>query len=100
MTDTPEHDPALQALLQRRRFEPASAHLAERIIAAAHRRPQIPSLRAWLSDLLALALQPKSAFALAAVLVIGFVIGGALPSAPGDEDNSLQSYFESEGAHL
>lgn len=71
-----------------RRSDPAlpeNPRLADRIVAAAGRRSQGIGIAAKLQDLLA-AVLPQPAFALAAVLTLGIVIGFSLPAQSGGDN--------------
>jgi hypothetical protein len=70
-------DEKLEAMLQARRIESASADLAQRIILKAEALPQIQTttLGQWIQRLFAEFHLPKPAYVLAATLVLGFVVG-------------------------
>lgn len=72
-----------------RRFEPASTNLAERIIAAAKDKPvvRVQGIMDYLQDALEILMpQPKPAYAIAFMLIIGILIGTNLPvqAEPGE----------------
>lgn len=91
---------AIDHRLSRRRFEAHSPDFAERIILQAHRTEQRErkGVMLWLEELL----QPRFAYAFAAMLMMGFVIGTALPAPMATEDTSvtLQSWLHEEGDML
>src|SRR4051812_3277542 len=97
-------DKELETLLRSRYVEPPRAGFAERIIATAgYAQPSpVSGSAAWLEAFFAQFILPRPAFALASVLALGVVIGlAAVPVATGSEENmSIQSYLENDGAVL
>jgi len=94
------HQSAISALMIEQRYfeqllrdhdviEPANPWLADRIINAAASRASRVSVTAWLQEVLTFML-PRPAFAFAAVLAIGIVIGFSLPA----EYNATPAPFE------
>jgi hypothetical protein len=86
-------DKKLEALLARQIIEPPSAGLADRIIAAIYPRPVAEPISATLRRIFAEFL-PRPAYALAAALLLGAVLGfGFTPDASYAQD----SYYEDGG---
>lgn len=81
-----------EAYLWRRKFEPASTNLAERIIASAREKPAIvpAGIMDYVRDILE-TIMPKPAYALAFVLVIGILIGSNLPMQVENEEFAVVS---------
>jgi hypothetical protein len=99
MHNTPE-DP-FDALLRSRAFEPARPDLAERIILTARSLPQQRrlTLHAWIQRLFAEFHVPRPAYALALVLMLGFVLGVSLQGmqvTEGYDPMSIQSFLYAE----
>jgi hypothetical protein len=71
----------LEAMLQSRRFEPASSDLAERIIHKAQHLPQhqMVSLSQWIRELFTDFHLPRPAYVLVSTLIFGFVVGFTIP---------------------
>ena len=71
----------LEAMLQSRRFEPASPDLAERIIRKAQQMPQnqTVSLTQWVRGLFTEFRLPRPAYVLVSTLIFGFVVGFTIP---------------------
>jgi len=94
----------LETLLRNYPVEPPRAGFAERIIAATKYATPSPvsGFGAWLHAALAEFMLPRPAFALASLLALGFVIGlsAPAPTVSGDDDLSLQTYLENDGAVL
>jgi len=89
-----DHD--FDTVLRNRAAPPARAGLADRIIAASRSVPQMRGM----GDVLADYLLPKNVAALAAMLVMGAAIGLSIP-VPGNEDEfSMQTYIDDNGAVL
>ena len=83
----------LEAMLQSRRFEPASPDLAERIIRKAHYIPQnqMISLPQWVRGLFAEFHLPRPAYVLVSTLIFGFVVGFTIPqyTTTADDTDSI-----------
>lgn len=101
MTHDTLNDPALEKWLSLRHFEPASANLAERIVAAAHKRPQkaAVTLYGWLQSLFAEFALPRPAYVLASLLCLAFLAGFEGEISIPDESSmaSLQTFLYDEG---
>ena len=71
----------LEAMLQARRFEPASPDLAKRIVRQAQQIPQnqTVSLTQWVRGLFAEFRLPRPAYVLVSTLIVGFVVGFTVP---------------------
>jgi hypothetical protein len=95
-------DEKLETLLKARRFEAASADLAERIILRAQTLPQNQSLSVmqWLRRIFEEAHLPKPAYVLACTLILGFVLGFSAPpyTTTSDEGNAdqVQSFLSAD----
>ena len=89
----------LEAMLQARRFEPASPDLAERIIRQAQRVPQhqTVALTQWVRGLFAEFRLPRPAYVLVSTLIFGFVVGFTIPqyttTADDTDSISVQSFL-------
>ncbi len=96
-----DDDKYLEALLSKRHIEPASPGFAERIIASARplRRGEAVSIGAWLREALAEFMLPKPAFALAATLMLGMVIGFSVPASHSEHEDAM-NYLKDDGAIL
>jgi hypothetical protein len=83
----------LEALLQSRRFEPASPDLVERIIRKALLLPQhqTVSLSQWVRELFSDFHLPRPAYVLVSTLIFGFVVGFTVPQymTPTDDVDPL-----------
>jgi hypothetical protein len=89
----------LEAMLETRRFEPASPDLAERIIRRARQVPQnqtVP-LTLWVRGLFAEFRLPRPAYVLVSTLIFGFVVGFTIPQYTTTADDtdtiSVQSFL-------
>jgi hypothetical protein len=80
-TTRDQKEQKLEAMLQSRRFEPASPGLAERIISKAQHIPQTQtvSLSQWMKRLFAEFHLPRPAYVIASTLIFGFVVGFTIP---------------------
>ena len=76
-----QREQKLEAMLQARRFEPASPDLAERIVRQAQQMPQnqTVSLTQWVRGLFAEFHLPRPAYVLVSTLIFGFVVGFNTP---------------------
>jgi hypothetical protein len=89
----------LEAMLQSRRFEPASPDLAERIIRQAQQVPQnqTVALTQWVRGLFAEFRLPRPAYVLVGTLIFGFVVGFTIPQYTTTADDtdliSVQSFL-------
>jgi hypothetical protein len=85
-------DDKLDSMLRSRRFEPASADLAQRIILKARGVPQVQNISLWQSvrQLFAEFRLPKPGYVLASALIIGMLVGfsTAPDNSPIPEANS------------
>lgn len=81
--------------LRERRYEPASANLAERIIAMAteERRYADAGIITYLREVIS-AVFPKPAYAVAVILIIGIFIGAHLPMQSSGEEFATSIYEE------
>jgi hypothetical protein len=99
-------DEKLDRMLRSRRYEPASADLAQRIVLKAQALPQnsTVSLWSWIRQLCVEFHLPKPAYVLASALVLGMVIGFSMPQdmSSGAEDNpaSVQNFLSADEALL
>lgn len=100
MSNTWDHkEQKLEAMLQARRFEPASPDLAERIIRQARQVPQNQtiSLTQWVRRLFAEFRLPRPAYVLVSTLLVGFVVGFTIPqyttTADDTDSISVQSFL-------
>jgi len=100
-------DQKLEALLQSRRFEPASPDLAKRIMlkARGRRQHQTVSLTQWVKQVFAEFHLPRPAYVLAGTLIFGAVVGFNAPlgTTPADEADPVyvQSFlYADEGLLL
>lgn len=88
-----------EAMLQARRFEPASPDLAERIVHQARQIPQNQtiSLTQWVRGLFAEFRLPRPAYVLVSTLIFGFVVGFTIPQYTTTADDtdpiSVQSFL-------
>ncbi len=75
------HDKKLEAMLKARRMEPPSSDLAHRIILKSQRIPQRATVSPWqwLQELFSEFHLAKPAYVLAAILILGFIIGFSSP---------------------
>ena len=95
-------DEKLDHLLRSRRFESASADLAQRIIMKARTLPQAPNIPLWDSrrQLFAEFHLPKPGYVLASALMLGVVIGFSTPQdrSPLAEESSasVQSFLAAD----
>jgi hypothetical protein len=96
----------LEAMLEARRFEPASPDLAERII---HQAQQIPqnqtvSLTQWVRGLFAEFRLPRPVYVLVSTLIFGFVVGLTVPQYTTTADDTdlipIQSILYSDESLL
>jgi hypothetical protein len=104
MSDNPEEK--IDNLLRSRRVAPASPDLTRRIILAAQQLPQnrtVP-LWQWIGELFKEFHLPKPAYVLASALVLGMVIGFAVPqnNIEGVEDGGaiMQNFLSADEALL
>lgn len=82
MSNNRDHkEQKLEAMLQSRRFEPASPNLAERIIRKARHLPQnqTVSVTQWMKGLFAEFHLPRPVYVLVSTLLLGFVVGFTTP---------------------
>jgi hypothetical protein len=81
----------LEAMLQSRRFEPASPDLAERIVRKAQHIPQnqTVSLTQWMRGLFAEFRLPRPAYVLACTLIFGAVVGFNAPQTNTADDADI-----------
>lgn len=100
MSNTRDHkEQKLEAMLQARRFEPASPDLAERIIRQARQVPQnqTVSLTQWVERLFAEFRLPRPTYVLVSTLIFGFVVGFTIPqyttTADDTDSISIQSFL-------
>ena len=100
MSNTRDHkEQKLAALLQSRRFEPASPDLAKRIIRQAQQVPQnqTVALTQWVKGVFAEFRLPRPAYVLVSTLIFGFVVGFTIPqytTTADDRDSiSVQSFL-------
>lgn len=95
-------DEKLDHLLRSRRFESASADLAQRIIMKARTLPQAPNIPFWdsMRQLFAEFHLPKPGYVLASALMLGLVIGLSTPQerSPLAEESSasVQSFLAAD----
>ena len=84
----------LNTLLERRQLTPASSDLAQRIIAASRQmqQPQAISFGIWISSLLNAYIFPKPTYALAILLMLGFLVGFISPAIDTASDTQEASY--------
>jgi len=94
-----QREQKLEAMLQARRFEPASPDLTERIIRKAQHIPQNQtiSLSQWVRGLFAEFHLPRPAYVLVSTLIFGFVVGFTIPqytiTADDTDSISVQSFL-------
>jgi len=92
-----QKDKKLEALLQSRRFEPASPDLAERIVLQARGMPQNQkvSLAQWIRQLFAEFHLPRPAYVLAGALMFGIAVGlnAPLDTTPEEADSAYVQSF-------
>jgi hypothetical protein len=100
MSNAQDHkEKKLEAMLQARRFEPASPDLAERIIRQAQQVPQnrTVTLTQWVKGLFAEFRLPRPAYVLVSTLIFGFVVGFTIPqyttTADDTDSISVQSFL-------
>lgn len=92
----------LEAMLQSRRFEPASPDLTERIVRQAQQMPQnqTVSLTQWVRELFAEFRLPRPAYVLISTLIFGFVVGFNTPQYTTTADDTdlipVQSFLYSD----
>ena len=105
-TTQDQKEQKLEAMLQSRRFEPASPNLVERIVHKARRLPQnqTVSLTLWMKGLFAEFHLPRPAYVLVSALIIGFVVGFTVPqnTTPADDADSIpvQSFLYTDEDEL
>jgi len=87
----------LEAMLQSRRFEPASPDLAERIVRKAQLLPQhqIVSLSGWVKELFTDFHLPRPAYVLVGALIVGFLVGFTIPQPTTSTDDADPSPVQS-----